>query len=94
MAKVYRGVGRLMIEVEASELEEIAGELLEQLEVGDLVIKKTGAQKHAYYVTYRGEGIGEGVCFTYSTTGYSETISYDKTAEGWKFNSKDVWQAE
>ena len=94
MAKVYRGVGRMMIEVDASELENIAGELLEQLEVGDLVIKKTGVQRHAYYVSYKGEGVGEGICLSYNTTGYSETISYDKTENGWAFNSKDVWQAE
>lgn len=95
MAKVYAGICPLRIVVEADEMEEIAGVLLDDLECGDQVIKHTIEEGkdlyHLYVVTHKQ---ATGICFSYNTTGYSETLSYDKVEGVWTFNSKDVWQAE
>ena len=65
-------------------------EQLDALKVGDQVIKVTGNQKHLYVVTYKGEGSGEGICLTYAAAGYGETVSYDRTENGWEYNSTDI----
>ena len=92
MEKIYEGLSSLIVETD--DIEKLSSEVLDKLEVGDSVVKITGAQKHLYIVNYKGSGVGEGICMCYSATGYSETISYDFTSEGWAFNSKDVWQAQ
>lgn len=92
MEKIYKGLGNLVVHTD--DIEKISAESLEQLDCGDLVVKHTGKQRHEYRVSYKGDGVGEGICLTYVACGYMETISYDKTSEGWVFNSKDVWQAE
>lgn len=76
------------------DIEHLTAQELDGLDCGDLVVKITGKQRHAYTVSYKGEGSGEGICLTYCACGYIETISYDRTDSGWAFNSKDVWQAE
>lgn len=92
MEKIYTGICPLQIETD--DIENLSPEVLDDLDCGDVVVKRTGAQKHTYIVSYKGEGVGEGICLTYTACGYIETISYDLTEDGWKFNSKDVWQAE
>jgi len=69
----------------------LTGAQLDALNVGDIVIKKTGKQKHLYHVSYKGEGVGEGICITYVAAGLVETVSYDLTADGWVYNSTDKW---
>ena len=95
MAKVYAGIAPLKVVVEADEMEEIAGNILEDLECGDLVIKHTVEDGkdlyHTYIVTHKQ---ATGICISYNTTGYSDTYSYDKVEGAWTFNSKDVWQAQ
>lgn len=61
-----------------------------QIDVGDKVVKVTGKQKHLYFVTYKGEGEGEGICLSYNACGYGETVSYDRNGEDWVYNSTDV----
>lgn len=77
------------------DIEHLTDDDIEKLHCGDDVIKitKEGGKvlKHLYVVTHRQE---TGICISYNTTGYSETISYDKVDGHWVFNSKDVWQAE
>lgn len=76
--------------IEVSDIEALTKEQLDALRPGDQVIKITGKQKHTYFVTYKGEGAGEGIVLTYNACGYGEAISYDRTDSGWAFNSKDV----
>lgn len=76
--------------IEVEDLEALTNEQLDNLNVGDKVVKVTGKQKHLYLVTYKGEGAGEGIVITCNFCGYSEAISYDRSGEGWVFNSKDV----
>jgi len=92
MAEIRYGVSNAMYEVDNDEIESLPQELLESLDCGDTIVKRTGNMKHLYRVSYKEAGVG--LCFTYCACGYIETISYDKTDGVWVFNSKDVWQAE
>lgn len=76
-------------EVEVSDITDIDGNILDELEVGDKIAKITGVQKHLYVVTYKGKGVGEGICLTYCAAGLIETVSYDFTEDGWVYNSTD-----
>lgn len=76
--------------IEVTNIEALTGDQLDALNVGDKVVKVTGKQKHLYLVTYKGEGVGEGLVLTYNACGYGEAIAYDYTADGWVFNSKEV----
>ena len=67
----------------------IDGSVLDSLEVGDKVAKVTGVMKHLYTVSYKGEGVGQGICLTYVAAGLIETVSYDYTENGWVYNSTD-----
>jgi len=73
-----------------SDITKMTKEQLDALEVGDKVIKVTGKQKHLYLVTYKGDGEGEGICISYNAAGYGETVSYDRSENGWTYNSTDV----
>ena len=93
MEKVYRGISPLRIVVD--DMEKISGELLDDLECGDIVVKETleaGKVLHHCYIVSHKQATG--ICISYNTTGYSDTYSYDKIDGVWTFNSKDVWQAE
>lgn len=70
----------------------LTSEQLDSLEVGDKVIKQTGVQKHLYLVTYKGEGAGEGIVLTYNACGYGEAVAYDRTENGWVYNSTDIME--
>lgn len=81
--------------VEVDNMEQIDGAILEELQCGDIVVKKTKEGKkdlfHTYIVSHKQ---ATGICISYNTTGYSDTYSYDKIEGVWTFNSKDVWQAQ
>ena len=74
---------------ETSNILELDGSVLDALRCGDQVLKITGNQRHLYTVTYKGEGVGEGICLTYIAAGLIETVSYDRTESGWSYNSTD-----
>lgn len=80
--------------VEVTDIDNIDGETLDNLQCGDKVIKITGKQKHLYVVSYKGEGVGEGICLTYHDASLIETVSYDLTENGWVYNSTDKWTKE
>lgn len=76
--------------IEVTDITAMTAEQLDALNVGDKVVKVTGAQKHLYLVSYKGDGVGEGICLSYNAAGYGETVSYDRTESGWAYNSTDV----
>jgi len=78
--------------VEVTDITAIDGATLDSLNVGDKVAKVTGKQKHLYSVSYKGDGVGEGICLTYTDASVIETVSYDFTADGWAYNSTDKWE--
>ena len=88
--KILTALAGASLGVEVEDMTKIDGAILDSLNVGDKIIKVTGNQKHLYFVTYKGEGAGEGIVITCNFCGYSEAISYDRSGEGWVFNSKDV----
>ena len=80
------------VPTEVTNITAIDGEVLDSLQVGDKIVKVTGKQKHLYVVSYKGEGVGEGICLTYADAAGTETVSYDYTADGWVYNSTDKGQ--
>lgn len=66
----------------------LSDEILDSLKCGDVVAKKTGNQEHCYIVTYKEEK--HGICLSYFNAGYTETVSYDYTANHWVYNSTDI----
>lgn len=79
---------------EVSDITAIDSSILDALECGDQVQKITGNMKHLYVVSYKGVGVGQGICLTYSAAGLIETVSYDYTENGWVYNSTDKWEKE
>ena len=90
MEKRYLDITTLRIETD--DITKLSPEALSDLKCGDIVVKITGKQKHCYRVSYKGDGVGEGLCLTYADASRIETHSYDFTVEGWVYNSVDVWE--
>ena len=90
------------ISYEVNDITSIDGDVLDALKCGDQVIKKSittyppesagHVQHHTYTVSYKGEGVGEGLCLTYTDASVIETVSYDHTSDGWAYNSTDKWE--
>lgn len=78
-----------LVGVEVEDITAIPADVLDSLECGDIVVKKTGNQRHSYRVSYKGDGAGEGICLTYTDASVVETVSYDRTDESWAYNSTD-----
>jgi len=77
------------VRLEVTDITALTGAQLDSLYVGDVVIKVTGKKKYLFRVSYKGEGVGEGLCLTYVAAGLIETVSYDLTSDGWVYNSTD-----
>ena len=74
---------------EVENINAIDGEILSALKCGDIVVKVTGVMKHRYNVSYKGAGVGQGICLTYVDAASVETVAYDYTVDGWVYNSTD-----
>jgi hypothetical protein len=70
----------------------LTNDFINELQPGDIVIKQTGSgvqkQNHAYRVSFMKHN--KGMCLTYTDASCSETVSYDKVALNWHYNSTDV----
>lgn len=89
LAEILSELAVVAAPTEVTDITALTGAQLDALEVGAKVAKVTGKQKHLYSVSYKGEGIGEGLCLTYVDASTVETVSYDHTADGWAYNSTD-----
>jgi len=87
--KVENGWRNVSSPLVVSDITALTDDQLNCLKAGDIVLKRTGAQKHTYVVSYKGDGVGEGICLTYTAAGLVETVSYDFTEDGWDYNSTD-----
>ena len=76
--------------IEVTNITALTGDQLDALKPGDVVVKVTGAAKHTYIVSYKGDGTDQGICLSYNACGYGETVSYDRTESGWAYNSTDI----
>lgn len=75
--------------VEVTDITAVSGTVLDALNPGDVVIKKTGTAGHSYRVSYKDAENG-GLCLTYVDASVVETVSYDHTESGWVYNSTDI----
>lgn len=82
------GLGRVAVAVEVDSITSIGQDVLNSLKPGDMVIKKTGTQRHSYRVSYKDE-VNGGICLTYSDASVVETVSYDLVEGVWTYNSTD-----
>lgn len=73
---------------EVDNIEQLSDAECNMLRCGDVLLKKTANQRHAYRVSYKENGVG--MCLTYVDCENAETIAYDYTDGHWVFNSKDV----
>ena len=76
------------LEYEVENITSISSATIEKLKAGDVVVKKTGNQRHSYRVSYKENG--QGICLTYSDASVVETVSYDKVGSEWVYNSTDI----
>ena len=74
--------------VHVENIQEMGDEILENLRAGDIVIKHTGNQEHAYRVTYKEKH--QGICISYYDASCVETVSYDYVEGHWVYNSTDI----
>ena len=75
--------------LEVADITALTDQQLDSLKTGDVVVKVTGTQKHAYTVSYKDSTNG-GICLTYADCENVETVAYDKTDSGWVYNSTDT----
>ena len=87
--KVENGWRNVSSPLIVSDITKLTPAQLDGLKPGDRVIKQTGAAQHVYIVSYKGEGVGQGICLTYTDAATVETHSYDLTSDGWAYNSVD-----
>ena len=74
--------------VVVADVKNIDGEILSQLQCGDVVIKHDESGEHSYVVTFKSE---TGICLTYTDASCVETQSYDYVdGTGWVYNSQDL----
>ena len=89
LEQIFNALSGKRPSVVVDDIVSIDGSVLDSLVVGDKVAKVTGKQKHLYTVTYKGDGVGEGICLTYIDAATVETVAYDYTSNGWVYNSTD-----
>lgn len=88
LGTILTQVAKFAVPVETTDITKLTNEQLDMLEVGSKVVKVTGTDKHLYQVTYKAT-IGGGICLSYFDASVVETVSYDRTPEGWVLNGID-----
>ena len=69
------------------DITKVPTELLEALEAGDIVVKKTTNQYHSYRVSYKEAEVG--IILTYVDATVVESVSYDWSTNKFVYNSTD-----
>ena len=73
---------------ETTNIASLSDTFINKLKSGDVVVKKTGNQRHSYRVSYKEKN--QGICLTYTDAATAETVSYDYVDGHWVYNSTDV----
>ena len=88
LAEILSAIAGAAAPIEVTDITALTAAQLDALNVGDKVVKVTGTEKHLYVVTYKAT-TGGGLCLSYFDAVNTETVSYDRTASGWAYNSTD-----
>lgn len=75
--------------LEVDNVESLTATQLDNLKAGDVVIKKSGNEKHTYVVVYKDEVNGE-LSLVYTDAWNAEEVYYEKGVSGWAFVVKDI----
>ena len=75
------------VAADVTDITKLSSAYCEALKAGDVVVKTTTNQKHAYLVSYKEDGVG--LCLTYTDATTVETVSYDCSEGVWTYNSTD-----
>ena len=81
MVKYYRGIDELRVETD--DIENLPAEALDQLRIGDIVIKNSNSgEKHLYRVNYRKDD-GSEIAMTYAGVHSIEELYWEKGESGY-----------
>lgn len=73
--------------IKVNDIENLPSELCDSLECGQIVIKVTGEEEHAYIVSYKKD---DEMSLTYVDHSCSEEVYYEKSEDTWAFIVKDI----
>lgn len=86
-AVVIKADGTVIKSNAVEDITKVPTELLEALEAGDIVVKKTTNQYHSYRVSYK--EVEQGIILTYVDATSVESVSYDWSTNKFVYNSTD-----
>lgn len=84
---VIKADGTVIKSDAVEDITKVPTELLEALEAGDIVVKKTTNQYHSYRVSYK--EVEQGIILTYVDATSVESVSYDWSTNKFVYNSTD-----
>lgn len=84
---VIKADGTVIKSTAVEDITKVPSELLEALEAGDVVVKKTTNQFHSYRVSYK--EVNQGIILTYVDATCVESVSYDWSTNKFVYNSTD-----
>lgn len=73
--------------IPVTDITNLSGDQLDQMQPGNIVIKNDETGGHAYVCTYKGPG---GLCLTYADCKNVETVAYTKTDATWSYDDTTV----
>lgn len=73
--------------VPVTDITNLSGDQLDQMQPGNIVVKNDETGGHAYVCTYKGPG---GLCLTYADCENVETVAYTKTDATWSYDDTTV----
>ena len=84
---VIKADGTVIKSDAVTDITKVPTELLEALEAGDIVVKKTTNQYHSYRVSYK--EVEQGIILTYVDATSVESVAYDWSTNKFVYNSTD-----
>ena len=84
---VIKADGTVIKSDAVTDITKVPTELLEALEAGDIVVKKTTNQYHSYRVSYKEAEVG--IILTYVDATSVESVAYDWSTNKFVYNSTD-----
>lgn len=76
------------VPLEVTDITALTSDQLDSLEVGSIVVKKTGDERHAYIVNFKDSVSGK-LLLTYADWQNVEGVYYEKGESGWAYVQTD-----